>query len=74
MPAIVRLLAALSGVFPVPGTEAPWGELRPRCFAWPEPGRAAKAKVRLLLDEREAKVGGASLRVDYEFPDELCRQ
>ncbi len=69
---IISSLVLLTYV--VPGTEPPWGELKPRCFAWPEPGRATKAKVRIALDESTAKAGRASLRVDYEFPDELCRQ
>jgi len=48
--------------------------MQPRVFAWPEPGRVPKARVKADFVAGEVKVGETAIRVSYEFPDENCKQ
>ncbi|NOY81992.1 MAG: hypothetical protein GXP31_13425 [Kiritimatiellaeota bacterium] len=44
-----------------------------RAFAWPESGRAARASIVARLD-KTATGERRELRIDYTFPDSVCRQ
>jgi len=44
-----------------------------RAFAWPEPGRHSKAKVK-VAELRDAAGRPSGVRIDYNFPDAACLQ